>query len=104
MLDVTPATQAGLAAVATSASALAPLIRLRWRPVSAWVGLALSGRLGPGDRAWYVVPGRAEPVIVTARRGFRLVVAGLDHGGAEGIEVRRTRVLLLPEGCGARRE
>jgi hypothetical protein len=103
-LDVSPDTQAGLAAVATSLLALVPPIRLRWRPVSAGVGLAMSGRLGPGDRAWYLVPGRAQPVIVTARRGFRLVVAGLDHDRAEGIEVRRTRVLLLPDRRGARVE
>ncbi|HBH02049.1 MAG TPA: hypothetical protein DDZ42_09045 [Candidatus Rokubacteria bacterium] len=103
-LDVGPDAQAGLAAVATGLLALVPPIRVRWRPVSAWVGLAMSVRLGPGDRAWYVVPGRAEPVLVTARRGFRLVVAGVDRGRAEGIEVRRTRVLLLPERRGARVE
>jgi hypothetical protein len=41
------------------------------------------------------VPGRAEAVIVTARRRLRLVVARPDQGPAEGIEVRRTRVLVL---------
>ena len=102
VLDVSPDVQLSLAAVATGLLALVPSLRFRWRPVSAGVGLAMSAELGPGDRAWYVVPGRAEPVVVTARRGVRLVLAGLDRGQAEGIEVRRTRVLVLPERRGAR--
>ena len=52
-------------------------------------------RLKPGDRAWLVLPERIEPVIVTARRRLRLVVARADQV-AEGLEVRRTRVLVVP--------
>jgi len=29
-------------------------IRSSWRPISGWVGLAVSLCLRPGDRAWYV--------------------------------------------------
>lgn len=76
--------------------ALLPWLRVRWRPVSGAVSLALSRSLRPGDRAWCVTPARAEPVVVTARRGWRLVVAGLGRDAAEGIEVRRTRVLVIP--------
>ncbi len=85
-----------LAATAAGLLALLPPLRLRWRPVSGAIGIRLSHGLRPGDRAWYVVPGRAEAVIVTARRRLRLVVARPDHGPAEGLEVRRTRVLVLP--------
>jgi hypothetical protein len=88
--------QAVLAAALAGLLALLPPLRLRWRPVSGAVGLRLSRSLRPGDRAWYVVPGRAEAVIVTARRRLRLVVARPGQGPAEGIEVRRTRVLVVP--------
>jgi hypothetical protein len=84
-----------LATVAVALLALVPPLRLRWRPASGALGVALSRGLRPGDRAWFVVPGRAEAVIVTARRRLRLVVARPDQGPAEGIEVRRTRVLVL---------
>jgi hypothetical protein len=87
--------QAVLATVALSLLALVPPLRLRWRPVTAAVGIRLSRSLRPGDRAWYVVSGRAEGVIVTARRRLRVVVARPGQGPAEGLEVRRTRVLLL---------
>ncbi|HEY7363811.1 MAG TPA: hypothetical protein VIE37_06865 [Methylomirabilota bacterium] len=87
--------QGVLAATAVGLLACLPPLRLRWRPVSGAIGVRLSRGLRPGDRAWYVVPGRAEAVIVTARRGLRLVVARPDLGPAEGIEVRRTRVLVL---------
>lgn len=85
-----------LAATAVGFLALLPPLRLRWRPVSAAISVRLSRGLRAGDRAWYVVPGRAEAVIVTARRRLRLVVAQPHHGPAEGLEVRRTRVLVLP--------
>jgi hypothetical protein len=75
-------------------AALQPL-RIRWRPVSAWVGLRLSRDLKPGDRAWYVGPSEASLVVVTARRGVRLVIARRDLAHDEGISVRRTRVFLL---------
>jgi hypothetical protein len=51
--------------------------------------------LVPGDRAWYVRPDAPELVIVTARRGLRLTVAVPGRGAAEGLSVRRTRVLLF---------
>jgi hypothetical protein len=59
------------------------------------ISLSVSRALRPGDRAWLVLPRHVEPVIVTARRGLRLVVARPDQG-AEGMEVRRTRVLVVP--------
>ena len=72
-------------------------LRAVWRPVSGSVGLAVSRRLKPGDRAWYVRSSQADPVLVTARRGTRLVIATpeLDEPD-EVLTVRRTRVLLLP--------
>lgn len=85
-----------LAATLTVLGALVHGIRARWRPVSGWLGLSLSSELRPGDRAWYIRPGHAEPVLVTARHGFRLVIARPDQDAAEGMSVRRTRVLLLP--------
>ncbi len=92
-----PADALGAAAgLVVALLALVPSIRLRWRPVSAAVGLTVSRKLCPGDRAWYVTPGRAEPVIVTARRGVRLTIARPDLTSAEGLDVRRTRVLLMP--------
>jgi hypothetical protein len=86
---------AALAAAVVGAGARAP-VAAWWRPVSGAVGLAVSRGLRAGDRAWYVLPGEAEPVLVTARRGLRVVVARPGRDGAEGISVRRTRVLLLP--------
>ena len=71
-------------------------LRRRWRPISSLVGLSVSRGLRPGDRAWVVLPAHAEPVIVTARRGLRLVVARPDDGPSEGLEFRRTRVLVVP--------
>jgi len=89
-------TSAVLALVMVGLLALLPALRLRWRPASGAIGVRLSRGLRPGDRAWYVVPGRAEAVIVTARRRLRLVVARPGQGPAEGLEVRRTRVLVFP--------
>lgn len=88
--------QGVLATAAVGVLALLPPLRQRWRPVSGAIGVSLSRGLRPGDRAWYVVPDRAEAVIVTARRRLRLVVAQPAHGPAEGLEIRRTRVLVLP--------
>ena len=53
-------------------------------------------RLSPGDQVWYVRPGAAERVLVTALHRTRVVIARLDGSGAEGLSVRRTRVLLVP--------
>jgi cell division protein FtsW (lipid II flippase) len=75
---------------------IAPL-RLWWRPVTACVALAVSRELRPGDRAWYVSPGHAELVLVTARRGLRVVIVTPARGRSEGVSVQRTRVLLVPE-------
>jgi hypothetical protein len=74
---------------------LVPPARSRWRPVSGPVGLILSRRLRPGDRAWYVRAGEADRVLITARRGLRMVIAKPGES-AEGLSVRRTRVLLIP--------
>lgn len=71
-------------------------LRVLWRPVSGCVGLAVSRRLRPGDRAWYVRSGRADLVLVTARHGSRMVIATSDLDVDEVLSVRRTRVLLLP--------
>lgn len=76
------------------AALLGPL-RRGWRPVSALVSVSASRRLRPGDHAWLVLPERIEPVIVTARRGLRIVVAS-PHQGSEGLSVRRTRILVVP--------
>ena len=75
-----------------------PKMRGIWRPVSASVGLALSRNLKPGDRAWYVRPGRADLVLVTARRGVRVTIVPPEPGVDEVVSVRRTRVLLMPTG------
>ena len=84
-----------LAVLVIGLGALARPLRARWRPVSGVVGLAVSRRLSPGDRAWYVRPGDAERVLVTALHRTRVVIARLDGSGAEGLSVRRTRVLLV---------
>jgi hypothetical protein len=74
-------------------------VRVRWRPVSGWVGLRLSRDLRPGDRAWYVAR-EASLVVVTARRGIRVVIARPDLVQDEVITVRRTRVFLLAADAG----
>src|SRR6266581_8224823 len=85
-----------LAVLVVALGALARPLRARWRPISGGVGLAVSRRLSPGDPAWYVRPGDAERVLVTALHRTRVVIARLDESGAEGLSVRRTRVLLVP--------
>jgi hypothetical protein len=75
-------------------------IRSSWRPISGWVGLAVSRGLRPGDRAWYVRSGEADLVLVTARHGARVVIARPDLADGEDLNVRRTRVLLLPAEVG----
>ena len=71
-------------------------VRVRWRPVTGAVGLAVSRSLRPGARAWYVRARDADLVVVTARHGARLVIARSDLVSGEGMSVRRTRVVLLP--------
>lgn len=71
-------------------------VRARWRPLTGWIGLALSRTLRAGDRAWYIGGREARLVLVTARHGVRLVIARPDLPEDEAMSVRRTRVLLLP--------
>lgn len=85
-----------LAALVAALGGLVRPLRARWRPVSGAVALVLSARLSPGDQAWYVRPGLAERVLVTARHGTRVVIVPLNDESAEGLSVRRTRVLLVP--------
>ena len=94
--DLKSGVQASIAVVAFVLLVLVPALRIRWRPVSAWVGLAVSRRLRPGDRAWWVQAHRGEPVIVTARRGLRLTIATGRHGESEALRIRRTRVFIVP--------
>lgn len=96
LLDAPGTASALLALMLVGGAALLRPLRLRWRPASALVSLTVSHRLRPGDLAWCVFPGRVEHVIVTARRRLRLVVAHPDQESAEGLEVRRTRVLVVP--------
>jgi hypothetical protein len=84
------------AALVVGVGALIRPLRTRWRPASGTVALVLSARLSAGDHAWYVRPGRAERVLITARRRTRIVIVRLNDEGAEGLSVRRTRVLLVP--------
>ncbi len=71
-------------------------LRVHWRPVSGWAGVLVSRTVRPGDRAWFVRDGRADSVLVTARRGLRVSIAVPAMGAAETISVRRTRVFLVP--------
>ena len=88
---------AAVAALAlTGAGAAIPPLRVRWRPITGSVGLRLSRDLRPGDRAWYLGVREASLVMVTARRGARLVIARPDLARDEGMSVRRTRVFLVP--------
>jgi hypothetical protein len=77
------------------AGALILRVRVGWRPLSGATTLVMSRRLRPGDRAWFVHGSDADLVLVTARHGLRLVIARPGHDAAEGMSVRRTRVLLL---------
>jgi hypothetical protein len=91
--------EAGMVSLAVLCIGLAirPL-RVRWRPITGWVGLMVSRRLLPGAHAWYVRRHEVSLVLVTARRGIRLVIARPDLADGEDMSVRRTRVLLLPAG------
>ena len=91
-----PRLHALLALAAGAAGACVPFVRRRFRPVSGLVALWVSRRLEPGAAAWFIRPGGADRVLVTGRRGLHLVSfpVGAD-GPAAGIEVRRTRVLLV---------
>jgi hypothetical protein len=96
VLDGATATATALVALLLlGLAALVPTLRGRWRPLSALAALSASRDLVPGDHAWLVLSERVEPVIVTARRRWRLVVASPGQG-AEGLTVRRTRVFVVP--------
>lgn len=84
-----------IALVLAGAGVLLHPLRIRWRPISGWVGVTVSRRLRPGDRAWFVRDGRADVVLVTARRGLRFSIAPPGFGEAETMRVRRTRVFLV---------
>jgi hypothetical protein len=86
---------AAVAAIAVGAGAAIQPLRVRWRPITGWVGLRMSRDLRPGQRAWYLGSREARLVVVTARHGVRLVIVRPDLAEDEGISVRRTRVLLL---------
>ena len=77
-------------------------VRSGWRPLSGTTTLVVSRRLRPGDRAWFVHGSDADLVLVTARHGLRLVIARPGHDAAEGLSVRRARVLLLPASAAPR--
>jgi hypothetical protein len=94
-VDATAAGSLAVTAILVGVGAFIPSVRVRWRPVSALVSLSVSRGLGPGDVAWCVFSDRVERVIVTARRRGRLVVARPGREPAEGLEVRRTRVLVI---------
>jgi hypothetical protein len=85
-----------LALALVLAGGLVQPLRVRWRPLTGWVGLRLSRGLRPGDHAWYLGAREANRVVVTARQGTRLVIARPGLGPDEGLSVRRTRVLVLP--------
>src|SRR5580765_485894 len=87
---------AGLALILVGLGFVVRPLRTRWRPLSGWMGLAMSRGLHPGDRAWYVRPHQADLVLVTARHGARLVIAAPNLAKDESLTVRRTRVLVLP--------
>src|SRR4029453_14472682 len=92
---LTPAATAIAAAVLVGLAALGGPGRRRGGPPGALIALSVSRALRPGDRAWLVLPRHVEPVIVTARRRLRLVVARPDQG-AGGLEGGRPPVLVRP--------
>lgn len=96
-LETPPAASAIVALMLVGGAACLHPLRVRWRPVSALVSLSASRSLRPGDLAWCIFERRVERVIVTARRRLRLLVARPDQGPAEGLEVRRTRVFVIPD-------
>ena len=93
-----PAALPALVAAALVATATAiPAVRSVWRPLSGTVGLAVSRPLNPGRQAWFVRRGKADLVLVTARRGFRVTIALGAQSRDEVMSVRRTRIFLIPD-------
>ena len=84
-----------VAAILVAAGAYVQPLRVRWRPLTGWIGLRVSQGLRPGDRAWYLGASDASLIVVTACHGVRLVIVRPDLQD-EGISVRRTRVFVLP--------
>ncbi len=95
---IDPGALAVLAGLLALGVAAVPPLRRRWRPASAVVALALSWRIRPGDRAWYVHAEGARLVLVTSRRWLHVVVAGVVQDSVEGVALRRTRGFLVPAG------
>src|SRR5439155_19828529 len=62
-----------LAAALVGLGAVIRPVRVRWRPVTGSVGIAVSRGLRPGARAWYVREREADLVLVTVGHGRRLV-------------------------------
>jgi len=89
---VTAAVAVGLTALGV---AVRPL-RARWRPLSGLLGLAVSRHVRPGDRVWFVRGRVADIALVTARHGARSTISMPGLASGEDLDVRRTRVLLLP--------
>jgi hypothetical protein len=94
---ISGSTAALWAAVLVAIAAALPALRVRWRPLSGLVALQVSSPLRPGDRAWFIRSDEAELVLVTARHRLRMTIALAADSPEEGISVRRTRVLLVPE-------
>lgn len=91
-----PQTSLVVATVVVFVVSLMPRLRVGWRPLSAITTFVMSSGLRPGDRAWFVHGRDADLVLVTARHALRIVIARPGHDAAEGMSVRRTRVLLVP--------
>src|SRR5437660_11840407 len=93
--SVLPRPSAGSIALASAVvlvlATMVPALRIRWRPVSGWISLAVSRPLRPGDRAGFVRDGRADPVLITACHGLRLAVALPNSGGGlpSGVDLIR---------------
>jgi hypothetical protein len=102
LTDASPASLAVLALGIAGAVAWVPRLRATWRPLSALVGLLVSRGLRPGSRAWYVTPDVALSVLVSGRRGFRLVLQSPAWGEAGGVTVWRTAALVVPAEHGRR--
>src|SRR5207244_12288555 len=68
--SVLPRPSAGSVALASAVvlvlATMVPALRIRWRPVSGWISLAVSRPLRPRDRAGFVRAGPADPGPTTA--------------------------------------
>ena len=96
VLELTAVASAVVALMLVGGAALLPPLRVRWRPASGLVSLSVSRGLRTGDRDMVRLPGRWSMSSSPQRRRWRMVVARPDHESAEGLEIRRTRVIVLP--------